>query len=78
MTSAVRKGSLTINRRKTSISLEEAFWDQLRALARSHNMTMSDFVSDVERSRRNGNLSSAVRLAVIEALKAQAGRAAAS
>ena len=41
-------------------------------------MTMSDFVSDVERSRRNGNLSSAVRLAVIEALKAQAGRAAAS
>jgi predicted DNA-binding ribbon-helix-helix protein len=73
MISTVRKRSLIINGHKTSISLEDAFWDQVRALARSRNMTMSDLVRDIERSRQAGNLSSAVRLAVLQALKAQAG-----
>jgi predicted DNA-binding ribbon-helix-helix protein len=73
MISSVRKRSILVNRHKTSVSLEDAFWDEVRAIARSHNMTLSDFVSNVERGRRAGNLSSALRLIVLETLQARVG-----
>jgi predicted DNA-binding ribbon-helix-helix protein len=73
MISSVRKRSILVNRHKTSVSLEDAFWDEVRAIARSRNMTLSDFVSDVERGRRAGNLSSALRLIVLETLQARVG-----
>jgi predicted DNA-binding ribbon-helix-helix protein len=73
MISSVRKRSILVNRHKTSVSLEDPFWEEVRAIARSRNMTLSDFVSDVERGRRVGNLSSALRLIVLESLQARAG-----
>jgi len=73
MISSVRKRSILVNRHKTSVSLEDAFWDEVRAIARARNMTLSDFVSDVERGRRAGNLSSALRLVVLETLQARVG-----
>ena len=73
MISSVRKRSILVNRHKTSVSLEDAFWEEVRAIARSRNMTLSDFVSEVEQARHAGNLSSALRLIVLETLQARVG-----
>jgi predicted DNA-binding ribbon-helix-helix protein len=71
MISTVRKRSILVHRHKTSVSLEDAFWDEVKAIARSRNMTLSDLVSDIDRRRERGNLSSAVRLFVLETSQAK-------
>jgi predicted DNA-binding ribbon-helix-helix protein len=61
MKSAVVKRSLSIGGHKTSISLEEAFWNALKEVARVRGTTLSDLVAAIDRDRP-GNLSSAVRV----------------
>lgn len=63
--SAVRKRSIVIAGHKTSISLEDAFWSALRDIASATKRTLSDIVAEIDASRSNGNLSSAVRLHVL-------------
>jgi predicted DNA-binding ribbon-helix-helix protein len=65
MKSAIMKRSIVVSGRKTSVSLEDAFWTGLREIAKSHKMTLPDIVADIA-SRRYSNLSSAIRLLVLE------------
>ena len=63
MNSTVTKRSVVIAGRKTSISLEDEFWNGLKAIARHHQRTLSSVVGEID-SKRSGNLSSAIRVYV--------------
>jgi predicted DNA-binding ribbon-helix-helix protein len=64
----VVKRSLTIAGHRTSISLEEAFWVALKALAGQRGRTVAALVAEVDSLRGTANLSSALRVAVLESL----------
>jgi predicted DNA-binding ribbon-helix-helix protein len=64
--SPVVKRSVVIAGRKTSVSLEDAFWTALKEIARGRGMTLSDLVAEIDGQRQHSNLSSAVRLFVLD------------
>jgi predicted DNA-binding ribbon-helix-helix protein len=66
MKSPVIKRSIVIAGHKTSVSLEDAFWKGLKEIAIIRNMTLSDLVAAIDGGRRHGNLSSAIRLFVLD------------
>jgi predicted DNA-binding ribbon-helix-helix protein len=66
MKSAVIKRSIAIAGHKTSVSLEDAFWKGLKEVASARNRTMSDLIASIDTHRKHGNLSSAIRLYVLE------------
>jgi predicted DNA-binding ribbon-helix-helix protein len=63
--SPVVKRSIVIAGHKTSVSLEDAFWDALKEIATVRNATLSEVVAGIDASRSQGNLSSAIRLFVL-------------
>jgi predicted DNA-binding ribbon-helix-helix protein len=71
MKSLVMKRSIVIAGHKTSISLEDAFWSGLKEIAKTHNRNLSVIVGDIDSERRCGNLSSAIRLFVLEQARAR-------
>ncbi len=77
MKSPVVKRSIVIAGHKTSVSLEDAFWDALKNIAAERKVTLSDVVQEVDQQRKQGNLSSAIRLFVLDHYRAHypAGRA---
>ncbi len=78
MKSPVVKRSIVIAGHKTSVSLEDAFWKGLKDIAVGRGITLSDLVASIDTERRHGNLSSAIRLFVLDHYRAQAdGRTAA-
>ena len=72
MKSLVTKRSIVIAGHKTSISLEDAFWTALKDIAQAQGTTLSDLVATIDSERRHGNLSSAIRLFVLEHFQARA------
>ena len=66
MKSAVVKRSIVIAGHKTSVSLEDAFWKALKEIAGGRDTSMSDLVAAIDSERRHGNLSSAIRLFVLD------------
>ena len=74
--SAVIKRSLVIDGRKTSVSLENEFWDGLREIARREKTTRSELVRRIYRDRKNINLSSAIRVFVFNYFYAGSGNSA--
>jgi predicted DNA-binding ribbon-helix-helix protein len=64
--SPIAKRSINLDGHKTSISLEDAFWTALREIAVVHNMRMSELVSRIANGRDNKNLSSAIRVFVLD------------
>jgi predicted DNA-binding ribbon-helix-helix protein len=68
MKSLVAKRSIVAAGHKTSVSLEDAFWQGLKEIARGRNITLSELVAAIDSNRRHGNLSSAIRLFVLEFL----------
>ena len=75
MKSPVVKRSIVITGHKTSVSLEDAFWTGLKDIATSRNMTLSELVASIDGDRRQGNLSSAIKLFVLDHYRALAGSA---
>jgi predicted DNA-binding ribbon-helix-helix protein len=71
MKSPVVKRSIVIAGHKTSVSLEDAFWRGLKDIAGGRDMTLSDLVSTIDSDRRHGNLSSAIRLFVLDFYRSQ-------
>jgi predicted DNA-binding ribbon-helix-helix protein len=71
MRSPVVKRSIVIAGRKTSVSLEDAFWQGLKEIAGGRNMTLSDLVAGIDHERQHGNLSSAIRLFVLSSYRDQ-------
>jgi predicted DNA-binding ribbon-helix-helix protein len=70
MKSPVIKRSIVIAGHKTSVSLEDAFWKGLKDIAVGRRTTLSDLVAAIDTGRRHGNLSSAIRLFVLDYFKA--------
>ena len=66
MKSPVVKRSIVIAGHKTSVSLEDAFWKGLKEIANGRDMTLSDLVAAIDSERQHGNLSSAIRLFVLD------------
>jgi predicted DNA-binding ribbon-helix-helix protein len=73
MKSQVVKRSIVIAGHKTSVSLEDAFWKGLKEIAATRNIPLSDLVSTIDNERQHGNLSSAIRLFVLDHYRSQAG-----
>jgi len=75
MAKSRHKRSITIARHRTSISLEDAFWQALSRLAKTDGRSVADLVSEIDRrretSRSKTSLSAAVRLYVLERLDAR-------
>jgi predicted DNA-binding ribbon-helix-helix protein len=76
MKSPVVKRSIVIAGHKTSVSLENEFWSGLKEIATNRNMTLSDIVSTIDSGRQHGNLSSAIRLFVLDHYRANGNRTA--
>ena len=71
----MRKRSVTIGGHPTSIMLEDAFWQELTALAEARRLSLSALVGEIDEKRdRTGNLASALRLHVLETLKRKISR----
>jgi predicted DNA-binding ribbon-helix-helix protein len=65
MKSSIVKRSIVLAGHKTSVSLEEPFYQGLKDIAASRRVTLSDLVAGINTERENGNLSSAIRLFVL-------------
>ena len=72
MKSSVVKRSIAIDGHKTSVSLEDAFWSGLKEIAIAQQATLSKTVAEIDKTRQKGNLSSAIRLYVLDRVRAPA------
>lgn len=71
MKSPVVKRSIVVAGHKTSVSLEDAFWRGLKEIAGGRGMTLSELVGTIDSGRQHGNLSSAIRLFVLDFYRSQ-------
>ena len=65
MKSSIVKRSVVIGGHKTSVSLEEPFWTDLKIIAHVQHVTLSALVTQIDDTREQSNLSSAIRLFVL-------------
>jgi predicted DNA-binding ribbon-helix-helix protein len=65
MTSAITKRSIKLNGIKTSVSLEDEFWDGLLTIAKTKKLTPTALLRTIDTGRGNGNMSSAIRVFVL-------------
>ena len=66
MKSSNKKRSVALCGRRTSVSLEDEFWKSLRRIARGRGETLSDLLLKIDEDRQSANLSSAIRLFVLQ------------
>ena len=71
MKSPIVKRSIVIGGHKTSVSLEDAFWRGLKDIAHGKHTTLSNMITTIDKARQQSNLSSAIRLFVLDALRTQ-------
>jgi predicted DNA-binding ribbon-helix-helix protein len=69
MKSPIVKRSIVIGGHKTSVSLEDAFWRGLKEIAHGRHVTLSNMVAEIDKTRQQSNLSSAIRLFVLDRLR---------
>lgn len=67
----MKKRSLKIAGHATSISLEEPFWEELKKLARERGQPLNALIAEIDGRRGDANLSSALRVYVLESLRAR-------
>lgn len=72
MKSPVVKRSIVVAGHKTSVSLEEAFWNGMKEIASARSLTLSELVGEIDGGRQQGNLSSAIRLFVLDYFRSRA------
>jgi predicted DNA-binding ribbon-helix-helix protein len=65
MKSYIVKRSVVIGGHKTSVSLEEPFWTDLKQIAHAQHVTTSELVAKIDDTREQSNLSSAIRVFVL-------------
>ena len=73
MKSAIVKRSVVIAGHKTSVSLEDPFWKALKEIAALNRVRLCDLVASVDTQRQHANLSSAIRLFVLDQFRGQFG-----
>jgi predicted DNA-binding ribbon-helix-helix protein len=73
----IRKHSVTVAGHRTSLSLEAAFWDQLKRIAEERGLSLNRLIEEIDRARLAdspaANLSSAARVFVLEMLIRRSG-----
>jgi predicted DNA-binding ribbon-helix-helix protein len=78
---ARRKHSVLIAGHRTSLSLETAFWEQLKAIAARRGLSLNRLIEEIDRGRTSeatpANLSSAIRVFVLDQVLNQRGATAA-
>ncbi|KRD53074.1 MULTISPECIES: ribbon-helix-helix domain-containing protein [Sinorhizobium/Ensifer group] len=68
----IRKHSATLHGHRTSFSLEDAFWQELKAIAETRAMPLAQLIAEIDDQRTpDSNLSSALRVYVLEWLKSK-------
>ena len=72
MKSTVVKRSIVLAGHKTSVSLEDAFWEGLKDIAKTKRASLSDLVGSIDTDREHANLSPAIRLFVLNHYQARA------
>jgi predicted DNA-binding ribbon-helix-helix protein len=65
------KRSIAIAGHRTSVSLEEIFWGALKSMAAARGLSIAALVAEIDAGRRGANLSSAIRVFVLETLLAR-------
>ena len=66
------KRSIKIDGHPTSVSLEDTFWNALKQIATTRNVPLSDLIATISKERQHANLSSVLRLFVLDHYRAQA------
>ena len=74
MKSAIAKRSIVLDHHKTSISLEDDFWNAVRAIADRKKMKLTELLAQIDSERNQSNLSSAIRVFVLNETRAQAAQ----
>ncbi len=69
---AVVKRSVVVGGHKTSVSLEDAFWSSLKDIAARRGLSLSMQIAAIDQHRRTSNLSSAIRLFVLDYFRERA------
>ena len=72
MKSKLAKRTIFIDRRKTSVNLEDEFWNALKNIARDRQVTLSDLLDGIDGHRQHINFSSTLRLFVLEYYRSKA------
>jgi predicted DNA-binding ribbon-helix-helix protein len=70
--SVISKRTITIDGHKTNVTLEDAFWYGLREIARRKNTTLRSLITQIDDARERNNLSSAIRVFVLNHFRALA------
>jgi predicted DNA-binding ribbon-helix-helix protein len=63
----IKKRSVRLAGHQTSVSIEDAFWDQLIQISKEQNLSINSLITQLDADRR-GNLSSAIRIYVLNQL----------
>jgi predicted DNA-binding ribbon-helix-helix protein len=71
MKSRVAKRSIVIRGHKTSVSLEEPFWSEIKQIAKRKKVSVAEVVEQIDGERNFANLSSAIRLFVLSDCQAR-------
>lgn len=69
---AVVKRSVVVGGHKTSVSLEDAFWTSMKDIATRRGLPLSSQIDAIDRTRKTANLSSAIRLFVLDHFRTRA------
>jgi predicted DNA-binding ribbon-helix-helix protein len=67
---SIVKRSIAIAGHRTSVSLEDAFWTALGRIATRRGISVAALVAEIDRGRDGANLSSAIRIHVLEQIGA--------
>jgi len=62
----IRRRTVIIAGGKTSVSIEDEFWKSFRRIAHGRDQTLCGLIADINENRQSPNLSSAVRLFVLQ------------
>lgn len=65
----LEKHSITLMGHKTSISIESEFWEELKLISKTQNKSINEIISSIDIKEHNGNLSSSIRVFIIQYLK---------
>ena len=68
----ITKRSIAVNGNRTSVSLEDEFWQGLREIAKKEGRAITELVEQINRETHSGNLSSAIRVFVLKRFRASA------
>jgi predicted DNA-binding ribbon-helix-helix protein len=68
----ITKRSIAVNGNRTSVSLEDEFWQGLREIAKKEGRAITELVEQINRETHNVNLSSAIRVFVLKRFRASA------